>query len=294
MSLSFGALAYRSSARGLGFARQVSGALVSRSSARGLASARQIFKGSRANKVGLSKELDTLLRNKHDMRTFGLGFLAECASVESYARAISQRYHYYTAMEARFDAATWGAIVAVWPVREAELRRSERLATDLRNLGIDPANALRTPALDAYVRRIQTASDDGLVGHLYCRYFADLFGGSMLGTPTRLALGLKHECTAYALAPRVLADKAPYIEALYEAINAAGEGLTPAQREHVVEEARAAFTHNAELVKERGSATLVLQASAGLAQLIAGYLKHYMLPTQPLSMLGGRIANRRL
>ena len=29
-----------------------------------------------------------------------------------------------------------------------------------------------------------------LLGHLYCRYFADLFGGQMLAAPTRAALAL--------------------------------------------------------------------------------------------------------
>jgi heme oxygenase len=255
---------------------------------------RDIFRGSVANKVGLSQRLDALLRNSHDMRLFGVGFLAEVGGQRSYARALAARYHYYAAMEARFDAAApASAIGQVWPRFEAELRRTDRLAADLRALGTEPALAPRTAALDAYVAAIGAASANGLLGHFYCRYFADLFGGSMLGTPTRLALGLADECAAYRFPPRVEADRRAYVESVYVAINDAGEALSEPQRAEVVEEARGAFAHNGELVKERGLPVLG-QAVAGVANLVLGYGRRWMLHAAPLGEIGGRIVKRRL
>ncbi|KAJ1630426.1 hypothetical protein T492DRAFT_1002978 [Pavlovales sp. CCMP2436] len=262
--------------------------------ARSLSSSREIFRGSRANKVGLSSELDKLLFNHHDMRLFGLGFLAEVSSVKSYVHATASRLRYYTAMEARFDCAESGAITHVWPLFSAELRRSERLANDLRAVGVDPAYALRSPALDAYVTTIEKASDDDLVGHLYTRYFADMFGGSMLGHPTKLALGLPMECAAYGFAQHVRANRGEYIESVYAAINAAGETLTEEQRRAVVEESRRAFSHNAELVKERSYAVLLPQAALGVVNLLTGYARHFLLPTQIIKQMAERLLNRRL
>ena len=69
-----------------------------------MSSSGAIFRASRANKQGLSKALDGTLRNSHDMRVFGVGMLAEFASKDSYRHFLLQRYHFYTAMERRFDA----------------------------------------------------------------------------------------------------------------------------------------------------------------------------------------------
>ena len=84
-----------------------------------------------------------------------------------------------------------------------------------------------TPATASYVAIGSAADDDAndgaqLVGHLYCRYFADLFGGQALAAPTRLALGLGEQPRHYTF--DFIWRTARLIEA-HEEINAAGERL---------------------------------------------------------------------
>lgn len=251
-----------------------------------------IFRESAANKRGLSRDLDALLRNSHDMRTFGLGFLVELSSRASYARCVSQRLAYYEAMERRFDESTTGGISKVWPLFEKDLRRRDRLSADLEAVAdVAPAGA-PSAATQAYVRAINAATPDALVGHFYTRYFADLFGGSMLGTPTQLALDLP-SCAAYQFGPEVMGDRQAVVERAYEAINAVGDELSPEARQQVVDEARAAFAHNANIIKERGALSIGTGAVVGAVNLVAGYGRRRLVPAV-LGEITGRIAARRI
>lgn len=256
-------------------------------------SSRAIFRESRANKVGLSLELDGLLRNSHDMRVFGLGFLVELSTKANYARCVAQRLAYYEAMERRFDECTTGGISKVWPLFERDLRRRDRLARDLEAVAdVAPTGAL-SAATQAYVRAIEASSADALVGHFYTRYFADLFGGSMLGLPTELALGLPHPPAAYQFSAEVMNNRQAVVERAYEAINACGDELSPEVRREVVEEARAAFGHNAEMIKERGALSIGAGALHGAANLVVGYGQRKLVPTA-LGEVVGRMAVRRI
>ena len=62
------------------------------------------FDAARANKTGLSKALDVTLRTDHDMRVFGLGFMASLSSADVYRHFMQQHYFFYRAMEQQFDA----------------------------------------------------------------------------------------------------------------------------------------------------------------------------------------------
>ena len=87
-----------------------------------------------------------------------------------------------------------------------------------------------SPATADYVSSIRAATGqngDLLLGHFYCRYFADLFGGSVLGYPTQVAMRLPAKPEFYVFGPKVEADRRAYIENVYAKINEAGELLVP-------------------------------------------------------------------
>lgn len=125
---------------------------------------------------------------------------------------------------------------------------------------------LSSPATDQYVEAIRSAGADDrsrggarLLGHLYCRYFADLFGGektpairhecseidanrqtfalmanvgfflgSMLAMPNRVALGLAPNTPrhyTFDLPPLEAGGRRAYIEDVYCSLNDAGEGI---------------------------------------------------------------------
>jgi heme oxygenase len=114
-----------------------------------------------------------------------------------------------------------------------------------------------TTATKDYVNRIRNARDldkgDGggrLVGHLYCRYLADLFGGQQLATPTRLALRLEGNPKMYEF--ELGMERGDFIEALYGSINVVGDEMTDEQRKVIVEEAAECFELNKVLYAEGG------------------------------------------
>ncbi len=230
-----------------------------------------IFKTSRANKRGLSLALDATLESSHDMTVFGLGALAEF-TLDNYRHFALQRYHFYSAMENRFDGASSGAIATVWKPAAQELRQTNCLLEDLKEVNVlDPKNTTPSPSTEAYIQSIERASSDTLVAHLYCRYFADLFGGSMLGYPTQLALGVPSP-KFYSFGTAVSGNnRAAFIEGIYEKINAAGDEMDEDTRAAVVEEAVLAFKHNANVIKEKGLG-LVPCVVGGVFNVSKGYV----------------------
>ena len=109
------------------------------------------------------------------------------------------------------------------------------------------------------------------------RYFADLFGGSMLGRPTRAALMMPHTPAFYVHDTTVTQDRRAFIEQLYASLNEAGQAarLDEAATARLVTEAEAAFALNAELYREAapqgtGLAGLVGLALVGGARVAAG------------------------
>ncbi|KAJ1418809.1 hypothetical protein B484DRAFT_453583 [Ochromonadaceae sp. CCMP2298] len=248
-----------------------------------MSSSGAIFRSSVANKKGLSLLLDSTLRRSHDMKVFGIGAVAEFASRESYRHFHSQRFHFYAAMERKFDqevreaaSSTHRGIALVWPHFSADLRQKPSLLEDLAQVGV-PSEAHMppaTPATAAYILSIEQASPEALIGHFYCRYFADLFGGSMLGSPTALALALPPP--RFYSFPAVK-QRGAYIESIYERINAAGDLMDPALQQQVALATEAAFAHNAEVIKEIGMLRISLRAVQGLANVSSAYVKKRLL-----------------
>ena len=117
-----------------------------------------------------------------------------------------------------------------------------------------------------------------LIGHLYCRYFADLFGGQALAAPTRLALGLDQGSPRhYTFDFGEYGDRRKLIEALYEEINSAGDLLIDDEQRGgellraVVSEAELAFAHNVEVYAEEGR--LVIDSVTATANLVGGVVR---------------------
>jgi heme oxygenase len=244
-----------------------------------------ILKTSRANKTGLSKLLDGTLRQGHDMKTFGLGTAASLSSRERYGRFTASMHAAYDAMESEFDAAVEADSSSVgaqfWRAHGPTLRRADRLALDLADVGIDVGREPPplSPATARYVAAIREAGADDraanggrLLGHAYCRYLADLFGGQMLGRPTWAALRLPEPPRHYVFD----GDRRALIESVYESLNEAGTTLEATGADDrggedrlaaPVDEALHAFRLNADVY---GEEPMVADAVVGALRAASG------------------------
>lgn len=231
---------------------------------------RNIMRTAAANKVpgSLALALDGTLKQGHDMKTFGLGTAASMANRERYARFTASMFKVYTAMEEELDktnALVAPAVHYVWSQHGATLRRAQALKHDLDDVSKELASGGKpSPATDKYVEGIRRAGEDDrltggarLLGHLYCRYFADLFGGQMLALPTRAALSLPANTPrhyAFDFPPleegEAKSGRREYIEQVYRSLNCAGDMLNADFRAAVADEASMAFKYNIDVYSE--------------------------------------------
>lgn len=234
-----------------------------------------ILKTAKANKTSLSKALDGTMKKSHDMKIFGLGTLATMASRQRYARFTGTMYAVYRTMEQELDAsaAVSDPVGIVWNPYGSVLRRSERLHQDLLDVQVSSSPALDltneslwSPATTAYVHSIREAGQHDrenkgarLLGHLYCRYFADLFGGSVLATPYRVALGLPTDTPRHYEFDFSSVDvdgsggsRRELVEGVYSSINEAATHMTTDQEDQVAAESMLAFQHNIDVYSEDG------------------------------------------
>ena len=205
------------------------------------------------------------------MKSFGLGTLATVSSKERYGGFLTSLHAVYDTMERTLDgaAATPANSIAggCWNAHADVLRREGKIRRDLAQVGVaaprDWAGVedvkLLTPATREYVARVSLAAEedgrDGggrMLGHLYCRYFADLFGGQALKSPTRLALALEEGTPTMYDFNFEEGERGAYIESLYVSLNEAGEALGEDGRKKVEDEALECFRLNKELYLEGG------------------------------------------
>eukprot|EP00239_Pterosperma_sp_CCMP1384_P011294 CAMPEP_0197863398 /NCGR_PEP_ID=MMETSP1438-20131217/40820_1 /TAXON_ID=1461541 /ORGANISM="Pterosperma sp., Strain CCMP1384" /LENGTH=265 /DNA_ID=CAMNT_0043481275 /DNA_START=259 /DNA_END=1056 /DNA_ORIENTATION=- len=242
----------------------------------------KIYKESKANKVGLSYDLDGTLRSgAHDMKVFGLGFLRSISSEGHHRSTLTAMWHFYNAMEIHFDhisapqagpSPPSSPMAQIW-AQFPELRRAPALKADLADLGVDVAALEPSSATSAYIKHINECANedpDLLIGHFYCRYFADLFGGSMLGFPTRIALNLPDEPQFYRFPAKVEDNRQLYVEEVYQAINQQGVEFDEAKRQRIVQVAIEAFKHNAEVLTE--APHMRPGAALGVARVVTGFV----------------------
>lgn len=173
----------------------------------------------------------------------------------------------------------------VWKRFKHILQRTDSLEEDIKMLegliGCETGlKVVPSPAAAAYATRLREASQleaSGtplLLGHFYTRYLADLFGGSMLGWPTKLALSLP-EVPRFYVHDEIRDRRRETVEAIYEALNEAE--LTPAQTKAVVDEATLAFRLNAALYREGvggGGIGMFAGAALGGLRVAVGHANH--------------------
>mmetsp|Transcript_22153 Transcript_22153/g.32171 ORF Transcript_22153/g.32171 Transcript_22153/m.32171 type:complete len:286 (-) Transcript_22153:3-860(-) len=261
----------------------------------------KILRTIQSNKIpnSLSQRLDTTLKDSHDMRVFGLGTLSSMSNIERYARFTYSMYGIYSTMEHELDISSGSAhqnsasaaVEYFWNQHGDILRRSEKLKEHLKDIGKDLGSMDYPTATLNYMHaiRLSGASDRKLnggllLGHAYTRYLADLMGGQVIGTPTRLALGLQKDSpkqyTFDLIKNGLELTRKEYIEKIYQDLNTSGDiilkgtaGNTMKNREYmqekVVDEARSAFRHNIEVYSEE---PILADSVVGLRNIISGWL----------------------
>ena len=170
------------------------------------------------------------------------------------------------------------AIQSFWKNHKTILKRSEKLRLDLEDVGCHFGDY--TPATLDYISTIRSAgekdrNDNGgrLLGHAYTRYLADLMGGQVLGTPTRLALGLNEGTPRqYVFTYEEGMDRKMYVESIYKDLNDSGDLICPMKSdklETIVAEARTAFKCNIKVYSEE---PIWVSSAVGLKNIVLGYL----------------------
>jgi len=247
---------------------------------------KNIIVTSAANKVpgSLSLGLDGTLKSGHNMRVFATGTAAALANRGRYGRFTRSMHAAYSAMESELDSSSSdGAVAAFWKEYGAVLRREPSLRADLADVnilvtaeaeGFDEHAEQLSPATYRYVQSIRVAGaadrkDGGarLLGHVYCRYFADLFGGSMLQSPTRWALDLPAD-TPRHYAFELPIERKGFIENIYTSLNVVGESLPTEQFADVVAESTLVFKLNADVYSEE---PMMVDALVGSFNVAKGY-----------------------
>ena len=124
------------------------------------------------------------------------------------------------------------------------------------------------------IEKIGKFTPELLISHFYTRYFADLFGGSMLGKPTQLAMNLIKTPRYYEFPDEVNINKKQFIESLYQDINEYGTSLDSNTLDAIVNETVLAFKLN-EAIYEDFPKPLVFGAFKGVVNVVKGSLKNY-------------------
>ena len=253
------------------------------------------MKDIKNNKHGLSYELDATMREgHHDMKLFGLGFLRSVSSQQHQAHTLASLLAPYAVMEAALDRVVDSKtnhsntkLKKFWSLISKDVQKTAALKHDVAFLG---NNELELVAAAKYVAAIQKAScnrykddpsseGDLLLAHIYVRYLADLFGGSMLGRPTELALNLPTNSLAFYTPndgpnkEMIRCNKLQFIELFYDGLNKCGMEMASERRVEIVEEAKKVFQLNADIYTEREA--FIPGAMKGGVKLIGGYFRDF-------------------
>lgn len=181
---------------------------------------------------------------------FVTGLLAGRVDREGYATYLRRLRAVYAAMESVGRAHRSDPWVAA--VHDPALERLDAIDADLAVWSpAGPADE-RTPAVTAYVERLEATSDWGglFVAHHYTRYLGDLSGGQAIGRTLRGAFDLTGvEGTRFYAFPAIPRVK-PYKDAYRARLDALAADDEQVSR--VVAEVRVAFRLNRALLDELG------------------------------------------
>jgi heme oxygenase len=244
-----------------------------------------VYKTLKANKIrgSLSHILDGTMRDgSHNMKLFGLGFLRSVSSKEQQAHTMASMGLAYKALEDSLQSCNPESRAGkFWMKFSHDFdHKSKQLTTDVIAMG---GNKLSLQAGNRYSDRIHAICNemdigndisrgDLLLAHAYVRYLADLFGGSFLGKPTKLALGLEQIPQFYDFPEKIKSNRKEYIESFYEGLNAVGESMSESRKKTLYEEAKLAYKLNADIFTE--NPYFVYGAVKGGLNLSLGYLRH--------------------
>lgn len=205
---------------------------------------------TRADEGDVRTPLSTMLREgtrtEHEAAegsAFVDDLLAGRLTVAAYADLALQLHTVYCALEEVGDAVR--ATPAGSGVVFDELRRVPALESDLAHL-LGPAwreAADPLPATAAYAAEIRAGGADAgaYVAHAYTRYLGDLSGGQVIGRMVQRHYGVPDAGVGFYAFPAVPKPK-PFKDLYRARVDALP--LSDAERDAVVERARAAFRHN--------------------------------------------------
>mmetsp|Transcript_35366 Transcript_35366/g.82686 ORF Transcript_35366/g.82686 Transcript_35366/m.82686 type:complete len:266 (+) Transcript_35366:87-884(+) len=237
---------------------------------------------ARRDTSSFTAQLDATLKDSHNMRVFGVGTLASMASRARYARFTASMLHVYSAMEAELDLCSPSKAAAVhqlWEKHEATLRRRKALEADLQDVAAElpDGGQKATPRTQEYVDAIRAAAQDDrssggirLLSHVYCRYFADLFGGQMLAAPYRIALDLQAQTPRHYSFDFQDGNRQDLILAIYNDLSHAGDMVSPDAQSQAVQECRSAFHHNVQVFSEE---PYVMDAAKASCNVVTGFFR---------------------
>lgn len=136
-------------------------------------------------------------------------------------------------------------------VRDPALERLARLDADLAHWwpAWTPDTPLASPAVDAYVERLEAARSWGglVVAHHYTRYLGDLSGGQAIGRILQRAYGVGEDGVGFYAFPDIARVK-PYKDAYRARLDALA--ATPEETERIVAEVQTVFGLNRALLDE--------------------------------------------
>ena len=221
---------------------------------------------------GLSKMLEMIFTDSRVAPALSMGLASSMANRDQFSAVTGKLFHVYSKLEKSLDESESPAVRTVWDNHGDQLRRADRLAADLKDLGAWPP-AEPTFETHCYLLCLredaETDKQTGsarLVGHAYTRYASDLFSEAMLSELYCRALGLAPG------SPKRFSFDLGSLEPLYATLDRAGElAGTDEARFAILDAAERASRCNLHLHEEGGPATLGLNSARGLRRVLFGY-----------------------
>ncbi|GAB3045175.1 biliverdin-producing heme oxygenase [Sediminivirga luteola] len=181
-------------------------------------------------------------------------------SAEAYADLLDQYWFFYRALEQKADA--FEGDPQIGEIVDRRLDRLPAIETDVLALRGRPAHETEPlPATVEYVARIEGIGADEperFLAHHYLRYLGDLSGGQVVGRLVGRHYGIADDAlTMYRFAG--IEKPKPYKDRYRDLL--AGLDFSPAQRERLIEEARAGFQLNKRIFDQLGERYLPAAAA---------------------------------
>ncbi len=211
-----------------------------------------------SNVIPLSAALRERTRDVH-ADAEGSSFVRELLEGErtrdDYTALVGQQYFVYEALESVAEALRDDPTAAAFI--SPKLTRLPAIEADLDFLQPGWRDALAPlPATSRYTARIREMAEwpGGFVAHHYTRYLGDLSGGQVIRTLLQRRFGFDTNGVGFYVFAEIAKPKL-FKDTYREQLDAAP--WTEAEQDRVVEEARRAFRHNAEMFADLAAATAV-------------------------------------